>query len=387
MNKVLIVSYYDWWENRHKYFYNWFEKKESSVMYITSNFNHISKQKKTSEDLPSTVDSLMLKVPVYKKNISFSRILSNLVFSIKSFKLICEKKPDIILFLIPSNFMGLVIFFYKKVNPKVKVIIDIIDLWPETLPIRINNRAALKLLKLWKSLRSLAIRKSDIIINECRMYEKILKNELYEKITDVLYLQKKDCYPLQVVSNIDVINFVYIGSINNIIDIEGIVDILKKISKVKNVRLDIIGCGESADKFERKIRELGITVINHGAIFNKEKKHEIMSKAHFGLNMMKKDVVVGLTTKSIDYLSENLPLINSIPEDTEILIEDYDCGYNIHLLGSDLVVEKIISLNLEKYNNMRQNAKKLFDEKFSEKVFIKNVHHILNQVELSNKEK
>ncbi|WP_283651883.1 hypothetical protein [Enterococcus faecium] len=48
---------------------------------------------------------------------------------------------------------------------------------------------------------------------------------------------------------------------------------------------------------------------------------------------MKNTLKIGLTTKSMDYLCEGLPLINSVGSDTMELVKYYNAGLNLNELG------------------------------------------------------
>ena len=53
-----------------------------------------------------------------------------------------------------------------------------------------------------------------------------------------------------------------------------------------------------------------------------------MSRCHFGFNLMKPDVRVGLTMKSVDYFRHDLPILNNIPADTAELVDREQVGVN-----------------------------------------------------------
>ena len=54
-----------------------------------------------------------------------------------------------------------------------------------------------------------------------------------------------------------------------------------------------------------------------------------MSRCHFGFNLMKPDVCVGLTMKSVDYFRHDLPILNNIPADTAELVDREQVGLNV----------------------------------------------------------
>ncbi|KKF42413.1 hypothetical protein AF63_05120 [Streptococcus uberis Ab71] len=372
--KVVIVSYYRWWDKRQKYFYELYKNKGYDVVYYVSSFNHITK-KNDILDIPETAE--IIPTPIYYSNFSLKRVFSNIIFSIKVMKKIDDIKPSTIIVLLPSNILSTFIARYSKKN-NTKLIVDILDLWPESLPINKAQKIILNpLLSMWKYLRTYSIRESDLVILECKYYYEVLKNELCEKDSKILYLQKSNGTNLMQKNIDDVIKFVYLGSINHIIDIELMVDLLKKVNLRKNVYVDIIGTGEREDYFINLLNQNNIKFKFWGPIFDNEKKLSILSKAHFGLNIMKDNVAVGLTTKSVEYLESNLPLINSIPFDTEELIKEYGAGYNIKLIPNREFVNNIVNLTNYEYNILAKNSRDLFWDKFSTNNFKKKLSEIL----------
>lgn len=80
----------------------------------------------------------------------------------------------------------------------------------------------------------------------------------------------------------------------------------------------------------------GGTPVDYDAIYDDDRKREILHDRHFGLNIYKEDVKIGLTMKSVDYIQFGLPLLNSISGDTKALIRRYDgFGINVHKEGID----------------------------------------------------
>ncbi|WP_308698515.1 hypothetical protein [uncultured Thomasclavelia sp.] len=376
--KVLIISYYDWWNIRQKYFAEWFLEHGYQVKYITSNFNHITKKRKKKDEIPPIGE--VIEVPIYKHNLSLKRIRSNLYFSNKIKAYLKHNDYDIIICLIPCNSLGNALMYYRKKNPNVKIIIDILDLWPETLPFHKLKYLFSPCLYLWKNMRDLAIKSADVIITECSLFKQEINGELNNKKSYVLYLQKNNGYDFRYKETNKYLSFAYLGSINNIIDIDNIVKLLSLINKKIKVKLEIIGCGSSEREFIEKSKREGIEVNYHGAIFDEIKKHEILQKCHFGLNMMKESVIVGLTTKSMDYLRENLPLINSIPHDTKNLINKYESGININASNIEHSSFQLINISDDSYNQLALNAKKMFDENFSNSIYLKKLDFILKEI-------
>lgn len=377
-SKVAIISYYRWWSKRQKFFYEFYDNKGYDVEYYVSSYNHITKNF-DNIDIPKVAN--IVSVSGYKNNLSLGRVISNIIFSLKVRKIIKVSNPEIIVILVPSNLLGFVTKNFSKKHKNTKIIVDILDLWPESFPISNKKKKLAGLLfYFWKKFRKMAIESADLVLLECNYYSRLLKNDLINKDFQVLYLQKSNGISVIDKRIDDEINFIYLGSINHIIDIEKMVKILSKINKARKVSIDIIGTGINEKKFINLLKENKITYKFWGPIFDEEKKIKIIQKAHFGLNIMKNTVSVGLTTKSIEYFESNIPIINSIPYDTEYFIDYYQAGFNIINEDISKVSNDIINLDSNKYMKLSRGVNKLFVEQFSTNTFENKLKNILEKI-------
>ena len=108
------------------------------------------------------------------------------------------------------------------------------------------------------------------------------------------------------------------------------------------------------------LRDAGAEVDWLGVVFDESRKHEVMSRCHFGFNLMKPDVCVGLTMKSVDYFRHDLPILNNIPADTAELVDREQVGLNV---GEDTAA-RVAAMTVEDCLRMRKNVRRVFDENF-----------------------
>ena len=135
---------------------------------------------------------------------------------------------------------------------------------------------------------------------ECSLFGEILKKQNIGFDYYTLYWAKE---AESVESNPtlldDRINLCYLGSINNIVDTDIIAEICKEINSIKPVTLYIIGDGEKRRELISKVETTGSKVKYYGVVYNQDSKQKIFDKCHYGLNIMKNTVCVGLTMKSL----------------------------------------------------------------------------------------
>lgn len=357
--KMVIIDCYNNYEHRTKYIEEYY-KNSYKVYFLTMGFNHITKEKRNAH----RKNEILISVNSYKKNVSLKRVCSCYQFSIKMYQILKKIKPDLIYALVPPNYVVKFVSQYKK-KYEVKVILDIIDMWPESLIVK-NNCIYKYIALYWKGLRDNNLKNSDRIILECNLYNKYLPKDIEREKVRVQYLIRDDIeMNLQSkIKNMDTISFCYLGSINKLIDIEKVQLLMCKILYYRPVVLHIIGIGEKKKIFVEKMKSIGVKVIDHGVVYNEEEKNNIFSQCHFGINIMKKEICVGLTMKSTDYFRSGLPIINNIKLDTEKLIEKYNAG--LQLDDVEQCVEQLLKLDIKQYLEMRKNARQVFINEISE---------------------
>ncbi len=369
IKNVCIINCFDTYEHRVDLIYAFFKEKGVNVQVISSNYKHIEKCKRVDKKQ----NYEFLKVRPYKKNLSYARLRSHMLFSKSVFNRIEGEHYDVLWILVPPNSLVRDAARYKKEHKDVKVIFDLIDLWPETMPI--SQFKSLPPFTYWKLLRDRYLNVADSVVTECNLYRK----KLFKTIADgtkvhTLYLArqiKHDNIELNIPN--DKISLCYLGSINNIIDIKVISDVISRLTKFKPVVIHIVGEGEKREQLIEACKSAGGQVVFHGKIYDESEKQKVFSQCHYGLNIMKESVVVGLTMKSIDYFEGGLPIINNIRGDTWEMVTVERIGFNID--GTE-DYNDIINYNLE----MRNRVRKLYEKNFSINTFRGTMQSILNEI-------
>lgn len=320
--RVLIVNCFETYEHRADLLNVYFRDRGCQVKIITSDWLHMHKT--VRQTCPENYE--MVHVNPYRKNLSPQRLMSHHGFAQAARKKMEEFQPDLLWVLIPPNSLAKTAAQYKKNHPKVKLVMDFIDMWPETMPIsRFKN---LPPFSNWKMLRDQSVGASDLVTTECRLYHEILENVCEKENLHTLYLAREvELLPAEAELEQDKISLCYLGSINNIIDIPCIGQIIGRFDQP--VELHIIGDGEKRQELIDTASASGAEVIYHGKIYDAEEKRRILNRCHFGLNIMKSSVFVGLTMKSMDYFEYGLPIINNIRGDTWDFVAEYRLGMNL----------------------------------------------------------
>lgn len=391
---IIIINCFETYEHRVKLIKNYFSKRGDSVKIIQSNFCHFEKMLYNNEETKKKeTDNIFINIRPYYRNISISRLLSHVEFSKKSMEMVGKYNPDLLYIILPPNSLAKeAINYIRKQNNNmnsvlnVKLIFDLLDLWPETLPIKIIKN--IWPLSIWKKYRDNNLCIADYIITECDLYQKIINKKYNSYKMKTIYLaREKSKWNNNSILSEEKIELCYLGSINNIIDIKIICKIISYLIKIIKlpVIFHIIGNGEKRKQLVNDSVKAGSRVVYHGNIYENEKKQIIFDKCHYGLNIMKKNVCVGLTMKSIDYFEAGLPLINNIKGDTEKIIDEYKIGINItNPKDIDGSLKHIDREGFFKICKKRNETREVFNKLFTRDNFENSFDLVVNEVLTKN---
>lgn len=374
MKKALIFDTYDDVNIRLQYIKSAMERNGYIVSVFLADFDHYAKSY-VSEKRKNVH---YLHALPYKKNLSYARIHSHMEFAKTCVKKAEEEENvSLIYVMIPPNSLVKEFARYHEKHPDVKIWYDVCDMWPESLPLSNKlKKAASPVLNIWKNKRDHFINSGDLITPECNLFRNRLLTAVDSDKMHTLYLCQNH-HPSSENDDLSVLNFLYLGSINHIIDIEKIVSFLREMMKQKKILFHLAGDGESRKELIEQLEKENIPYHYYGKVYEEEKKQEIYAQCHFGLNIMKDSVYVGLTMKSLDYMSHDLPLINNIQGDTWSLVKKKNIGLNLN----ERTVNALSALTAEEYHQMVQNTKKVFESTFEESVIENQLDGLLKEMD------
>lgn len=344
-------------------FVNDYVKKGYDVIYVTSDFDHMTKKRYCFNEYKN---SKQLHVISYKKNLSISRILSHLMFSYKTFYMLLACKPELVYVEVPNNSLVKSSAKYKKIN-NAEIIVDIFDMWPESMPVKTKNMIVNRGFNIWRNFRNKNLKFADQIWIECDYYRELLSAQKINLPMETKYLTLENAETsIETKVSEDEIDLCYLGSINNIIDISLIEKIVSELAKNKRTRIHIIGDGERKDEFLEILKQNSIEIIDHGKVYEIDKLQEIFNQCWFGVNVLREGLAIGITMKSISYFRGGLPIINTVQGDTSRFVEECNIGINVDRHDVKSCVSRILNITKDDLACMKNNTRNLFEQKFAE---------------------
>lgn len=365
----VLISAFDTCYPRVQMLKEYYESKGHTITFIASNFSHVKKAETKVKDA-----DILINVRKYYKNLSIDRLRSHYGFAQDCLKEVRKLQPDFIHCLIPPNALSKAMATYKKECQNTKVFFDVIDVWPETMPI--NHFKSYWPFSIWKNQRDGFIHQADIVFTECELFQSVLPPMNSDKVQTLFWAREEKPMDTKPSLKKDEVHFCYLGAINNIIDIDRITTFLSNCQNYKSTVLHIIGHGESKDSLIQSVESQGVQVVDHGSLYQQEQKQEVFDQCHYALNVMKESVVVGLSMKSLDYMCGQVPLINTIGGDTYELCQQHNIGYNLTEDSLESIAKRVCDESVEENIMKREQIKDIYLKYFTKESFFETLDSV-----------
>jgi glycosyltransferase involved in cell wall biosynthesis len=364
--KVIVISNFheDNSISRSNMVFKYFTDRNFDAIVLYSNFSHSLRAYRYFENKKF----ISLSTIGYQSSLSINRILSHFIYSLQVFRYLMKSNANIIYVILPPNWLTLIVLF--KLTKRIKIIVDVLDLWPEAFP---HNNIVTKLILsiigvIPKISRGIAVKNSDYCITESDYFFKKL-NLISKENSKTVYIKKFESKTPTIDQVSEEFSIGYLGNIGHIYDFDSLFKIMLGIQKRRKVILHIIGSGPNREWLLKKLKNDNLPFIDHGISFDENFKKNIFSKCWFGFNGYKESTEVALSYKSVDYLSYGLPLLNSAKEDTNRLVLSDKIGFNYNKDNLESLIKKLSTISSQEVIPMKKNSYRTFQQKFSQKSF------------------
>lgn len=384
MKKIYILTHFSSdftgkGNNRFNYLARLLANIGYDVEFVTSDFSHVKKQKRSVNNDELQFKVTMLSEPGYKKNVCVKRFYSHYVFG-RNLKKHLERKekPDLVYVAVPSLDVGSVAADYCKKNG-IPYIVDIQDLWPEAFKLVLNIPVVSDVIFFPLTLQAnKTYGQADKIIAVSETY----KNRGLESC-------KKDKEGLCVYLGTDLGTFdkaanasnvekpenelwvTYVGTLGHSYNIEIIIDALSRLDeKVREgVVFKVLGDGPYMQRFMDFAKDKNVRVDFLGRRDYPEMVG-YLAKSDIAVNPIVKGAAQSIINKHGDYAAAGLPVVNTqeCPEYRNLMTE-YDCGINCDVESTEQVADALQMLitDADKRKQMGENSRRMAEERFDRK--------------------
>lgn len=349
-----------------------FNQIQTEKKVITTDFNHVTK----SYYVPGDADNdkqMLLHVPAYSKNISPMRIWSHLVFAwkLRNYLRSLTEKPKSIYCTMPTSASAYICARYCKKNG-VKFVIDVIDLWPESLLPFVKGEAIIKvMLAPWTYLTRYAYKSADVILGESVKYAQEAKRfnnnaevyPLYLGVDMGIVEKVKEQQPVKTEKPENEIWIAYAGSLGTSYDFNTLLEAVNSIHGKYQYKLWLVGDGVRHEEIADYIATNGLNAEITGFVPYKQLLG-YLSYCDIVVNIFRNNTKVVYSYKFNDYVSMGCFVLNSLEGETAEMVDKYAIGRNFNFNDKPLQeVLKDVLDNWNFYSGWRKNCQRLIDEK------------------------
>lgn len=370
---------------RTMYMFDMMRKMGYTVTLVTGDFNHYNKTarniKQFKKEYSDYRDIVFLHMPVYSKNISIKRYLSEKVWS-KEFKKWFKNNAtnfDVVFF----SDIDYVLPVNNICNKHgIKKIVDIRDLRPEAFHVVVKNDLLYRILFFPMKVKAdRAYSCADEFVAVSQEYlDRGLKANTKSKNPVVVYLGSTlerfykgvEIYSDSVRKEKGEFWISYAGTLGGSYDIETVLRAARLAEEKgqKTFKFKILGQGPDEKKFKEQNRSLGNTNVQFVGFLPYEQMAAYLYKSDLTVNAVKKAASQSIINKVADYFAAGIPMLNGCTCREQIdMVLEYDVGINYAAENPDDLLKAIVQLFNDplKRKRMGENAKQLALSRFDRK--------------------
>lgn len=382
---------------------NALQNRGHKVVQFISNFEHRSKTYRTPGYAIKTYSDLysihVIPSKSYKNHISLDRVRyersfgKNVVKYAKNLDI-----PDVVILAEPAIAYYDTLLSWLKNDLKTKIVIDLIDIWPELfhllVPKRIDFLAKIALTPLYYWRKRL-YKKADGIVAVSKNYLNIAKKitPFREGMADVVYW----CIPsseivvnhelpknkiTEIIDNKgkDEIWCIYAGTLGENYDMISIIEatnLVRKKYDSSRFKLLIAGDGPLSTFCEEKCNNTSMVFLGR---LSSIELAEVFKHCDFALSTYKGRSTVSMPIKAFDYFAFGLPIVNSLGRDLGDFVTFNEVGINYEAENIEDLYNAIVILIEDNVKRlyMKDNAVALSYEFSEEKQYLKFINVIEN---------
>ncbi|WBV54205.1 glycosyltransferase family 4 protein [Chryseobacterium gambrini] len=356
------------------------------------------KQKKSSHfSLDSRVNVHRIKGWGGNKNSLLSRSLRFVFLSLSIFFYLWKnvKKGEKVFMVTNPAPLILLVSILKRLK-KIELIILVHDVFPEnTIPAGIIKSEKSVLYRVLRSIFDKAYSKADLLITLGRDMQKVIEAKIrkYNRRSKIEIIENwgdtEGIYPLlkedvfnEDLSLKDRIIFQYAGNLGRV---QGLIELLHIIKKVKNDRLAFHFVGEGAvkDTMIEYVKENQLTNVFFDGAYSREDQLQVLNKADVSfVSLAPKMFGLGVPSKTYNILAAGKPVLYVGEKNSEIdlLLREENIGYSFQHFEEQKILDFFNSFDetfVKELELMKQKARKVAEEKFSEEIILDKFYNII----------
>ena len=349
----------------------------ASVEIVTSDFEHYKKcYRETGITELHPFKITFLHEDFYNKNISFERIKGHASFAVRLKRYLKKRKrPDVIYCAVPPILSSSIAAEYAK-KKKIRFVIDVQDLWPETFALALGNGiAAHMLLKPLDFTVNKVYKSADAIIAVSNTYVKRAANvNKKAKIKESVLLGTDGKIVDKIINAFheDETNKEFtVGYVGNLGKSYDFLNMFKALSLLKerginDMKFMLIGDGGERQRIEELSKQYFDNIEITGYL-PYEKMFTELLKCDVAINPIVKASASSVVNKVGDYAAAGKAVINTQrSNEYRFMVGKYNIGFNTIPENPESIAESILTLYNDRFlcKEMGRNNRKVFEKFF-----------------------
>lgn len=289
----------------------------------------------------------------------FNRLLFYIEMALRmlGYILIDKQKYDAIIVTSPPIFVGFVGIF-AKLKYKTKFILDIRDLWPESLKgVGVFNYQII--IRFFSFLETLLYKSADLIIINSFGFRNYIVNKTNIDKNKIIFIPNaaRNTEIMSVHEKSGQFRVIYTGNIGLAQDVQFLKDLVEKLDR-QHIAITIVGYGQKKVELVRFIKDHNLQNVTMIKPSTREECLKLNAEHDIGLLTLNNSEVFDtvLPGKLIDYMMSGIPVVAAVSGYSKEIIESYETGFVTEMRDANEILDYII--RLKDNNNLRKKTAK-----------------------------
>jgi len=393
--KVLVISQHFYPEigsagNRMKNVYKLLKENDYDVDVLTTEPTYPNKKIYSDEQFwdDDSLDEENDVTRVKVANRKYSRSIINrlwyyleIAFRMILFILFDRKKYDVIFVTSPPIFIAIV-GLVAKYRYQTKMILDIRDLWPESLKgVGVFNYRFI--IYIFSRLEKLLYVKADKIIVNSQRFKDFIIGNYHIPLNKISFMpnaaRQEEISPIE--SGDGPFKVMYAGNIGLAQDVTILMELAKELNEY-DIQLTVMGYGFKKREFVKFAKEHKLSNVNFMKPSTRKECLKTISAHHIGIVTLngKEVFETVLPGKIIDYMTCSLPIVGAVSGYAKMIIETTEAGIVAKSHDAEEMLKHILYLYQRPSlrSEMALNSRKYVQQHF---LWERNINVLINLIE------
>jgi glycosyltransferase involved in cell wall biosynthesis len=381
MRSIVLVNPFDqlpgeaFRDQRYTFLYNTLKRRACHVTWISSDFHHLSHQRRRYDVVPAEDRKQVRLVPTlaYSRNVSVRRLVSHSLLGFGVWRELerLNPKPDVVLCSGSVELMYVTVYWGRRHG--VPVIVDVQDLWPDLFVLAFPSplrRVGRLLFAPWFYLSRRTYASAERVTSVSKAYTRWAmergNRQDWEHSSHYYLCSGNDKRLVLASKSRDKLRCLFAGQFGFSYDLKTVIEVARRLWKQGRSDIEFVLAGDGYKKQALVRAAQGLGNVTFPGWLKPLELANTAAQCHVGLNCYTAKATQSVALKIFDYMQFGLYTLNSLPGEAQELLERCQIGSSYRAEDTEQLYAQLVELarDIEPVITKGLHAREVFESEF-----------------------